>query len=99
MVACLARRRSSLVFIIKLVNPGMSVAYSSAIMFWPPLSSLCSSHGLTHMLCLRLGLCMAGGGGGAAACGGCVGRRRNSKYIRLGPSWYVYDKKNGLIGS
>ena len=43
LVACLARRGSSLVFIIsknsgvilmKLVNPGMSVAYSSAIMLW-----------------------------------------------------------------
>ena len=46
----------------------------------PPHSSLCSSHGLTHMLCLLLGLCMAGGGGAAAACGG---RRRNSKYISI----------------
>ena len=43
LVACLARHGSSLVFIIsknsgvilmKLVNPGMSVAYSSAIMLW-----------------------------------------------------------------
>ena len=43
LVACLARRGSSLVFIIsnnsgviimKVVNPGMSVAYSSAIMLW-----------------------------------------------------------------
>ena len=48
-----------------------------------PLSSLCSSHGLSHMLCLLLGLCMAGGGGGGAACGGCCGRRRNSKYISI----------------
>ena len=44
-----------------------------------PLSSLCSSHGLTHMLCLLLGLCMgaAGGAGG----GGCCGRRKNWKYM------------------
>ena len=43
LVACLARCGFSLVFIIsknsgvilmKLVNPGMSVAYSSAIMLW-----------------------------------------------------------------
>ena len=49
-----------------------------------PLSSLCSSHGLTHMLCLLLGLCIdGGGGGGVAACGGCCVRRRNSKYISI----------------
>ena len=48
---------------MKLMNPGMSVACSSAIIFMVgPLSSLCSSHGLTHMLCLLLGLCLAGGG-------------------------------------
>ena len=49
-----------------------------------PLSSLCSSHGLTHMLCLLLGLCMgAGGGGGGAGPGGagCCGRRKNWKYM------------------
>ena len=43
LVPCLAKHGSSLVFIIsknsrvilmKLVNPGMSVAYSSAIMLW-----------------------------------------------------------------
>ena len=87
-MACMARCGSSLVFIIsknsgvilmKLVNPGMSVAYSSAIMLWEaPLSSLCSSHGLTHMLCLLLDLCLAGGGGGGGAAaggagGGCCG--------------------------
>ena len=91
LVACLDRRGSSLVFIIlknsgvilmKLVNLGMSVAYSSTVMLWyAHLSSLCSSHGLTHMLCLLLGLCLAGGGGGGAGGGGCCGQRRNSKYI------------------
>ena len=50
-----------------------------------PLSSLCSSHGLTHMLCLLLGLCLAdgGGGGGGAACGGRCGPSRNSKDISI----------------
>ena len=68
------------------MNPGMSVAYSSAIMLWQaPLSSVCSSHSVTHMLCLLLGLCLAAsdGGGGAAVGpgGGCCSRRRKSKYI------------------
>ena len=66
---------------MKLVNPGMSGIQFSHNVVVGPLSSLCISHGLTHMLCLFLGLCLAGGGGLGAAGGGCCGQRRNSKYI------------------